>query len=82
MEHSDFLPEESLSRRVFLRHCRRRNSVQKGFGKEGDGTGRHFGRIEIVSLPELMIAVRPEHGTFYDGTAALNICVQQCNVGL
>jgi hypothetical protein len=40
--------------------------------KREDGTGRHFVRTEIIISPKLMTSVRPENGTFYDGTAALN----------
>jgi hypothetical protein len=38
-----------------------------------DGTGRHFARTETVIPTGSTISIRPKHGTFYDGTAALNI---------
>ena len=46
--------------------------MEKGFGKEGDGARRHFRHTGIVILTKIAIPIRPKHGTFYDGTAALN----------
>ena len=46
--------------------------MEKGFGKEGDGATRHFRHTGIVILTKIAIPIRPKHGTFYDGTAALN----------
>ena len=37
-----------------------------------DGAERHCARIDIINLTDLVMPVRPKHGTFYDGTAALN----------
>ena len=44
-----------------------------------DGAERHCARIDIINLTEFVMPVRPEHGTFYDGTAALNtkVCEAQ-----
>ena len=46
--------------------------MEKGFGKEGDGARRHFRHTGIVILTKIAIPIRPKHGPFYDGTAALN----------
>ena len=46
--------------------------MEKGFGKEGDGARRHFSHTGIVFPTKIAISIRPKHGTFYDGTAALN----------
>jgi hypothetical protein len=41
-----------------------------------DGTERHCARIDIINLTEFMMPLRLKDGTFYDGTAALNILLR------
>jgi hypothetical protein len=44
-----------------------------------DGAERHFARVDIVNLTEFVMPLRPEDGTFYDGTAALNNTLSHAN---
>lgn len=56
----------------FRRHFKTAGLGSRGLRKKEDGTGRRLGRTEIINPPEFVMAIRPKHGTFYDGTAALN----------
>lgn len=73
VEHPPLLPENTRPRRAcFFDGTAAAELNGRGLRKGEDGAGRHFAHIAIVNSPGLTILIRHKHGTFYDGTAALN----------